>query len=415
MVTLVQELRYGLRQLRRSPGFAITVLLTVALGIAATTVVFSLVNAVLLRPLPFPEPEQLISLDTLGRPGGTSGPATERMDTSYPNFFDWRNESKSFASMASYASANMVLGADSNSQARRVGGLQVSSDFFDTLGVLPELGRGFKREEELPGSRVVVLSHDTWKMVFGGDKNVVGKPIVLSDETYTVVGVMPAGFYFPINRSDAAFWMTMAHDAEGKTPATQQRGYNQLSVVGRLRPGVTQEQARAEMNTIQQGLAARFADDDKNELAVSVVPELQDVVSGVQTPLRILFCAVACLLVIVCVNIAGLLLSRMSMRRGELAIRTALGATRGQILRQLLVESVMLSVCGGALGVVAASVLLRVSTKLLPAGLPRVDQISMDGRVLGFAVVVSVVTGVLFGVLPAWRASKQGPGDGAGR
>ena len=414
MVTLVQELRYGLRQLRRSPGFAITVLLTVALGIAATTVVFSLVNAVLLRPLPFPEPERLISLDTLGRPGGTSEPATERMDTSYPNFFDWRNESKSFASMASYASANMVLGADSNSQARRVGGLQVSSDFFDTLGVLPELGRGFKREEELPGSRVVVLSHDTWKMVFGGDKNVVGKPIVLSDETYTVVGVMPAGFYFPINRSDAAFWMTMAHDAEGKTPATQQRGYNQLSVVGRLRPGVTQEQARAEMNTIQQGLAARFADDDKNELAVSVVPELQDVVSGVQTPLRILFCAVACLLVIVCVNIAGLLLSRMSMRRGELAIRTALGATRGQILRQLLVESVMLSVCGGALGVVAASVLLRVSTKLLPAGLPRVDQISMDGRVLGFAVVVSVVTGVLFGVLPAWRASKQDPATALG-
>ena len=254
MVTLVQELRYGLRQLRRSPGFAITVLLTVALGIAATTVVFSLVNAVLLRPLPFPEPERLISLDTLGRPGGTSGPATERMDTSYPNFFDWRNESKSFASMASYASANMVLGADSNSQARRVGGLQVSSDFFDTLGVLPELGRGFKREEELPGSRVVVLSHDTWKMVFGGDNNVVGKPIVLSDETYTVVGVMPAGFYFPINRSDAAFWMTMAHDAEGKTPATQQRGYNQLSVVGRLRPGVTQEQARAEMNTVSRGL-----------------------------------------------------------------------------------------------------------------------------------------------------------------
>ena len=414
MVTLVQELRYGLRQLRRSPGFAITVLLTVALGIAATTVVFSLVNAVLLRPLPFPEPERLISLDTLGRPGGTSGPATERMDTSYPNFFDWRNESKSFASMASYASANMVLGADSNSQARRVGGLQVSSDFFDTLGVLPELGRGFKREEELAGSRVVVLSHDTWKMVFGGDKNVVGKPIVLSDETYTVVGVMPAGFYFPINRSDAAFWMTMAHDAEGKIPATQQRGYNQLSVVGRLRPGVTQEQARAEMNTIQQGLAARFADDDKNELAVSVVPELQDVVSGVQAPLRILFCAVACLLVIVCVNVAGLLLSRMSMRRGELAIRTALGATRGQILRQLLVESVMLSVCGGALGVVAASVLLRVSTKLLPAGLPRVDQISMDGRVLGFAVAVSVVTGVLFGVLPAWRASKQDPATALG-
>jgi predicted permease len=409
MGTMIQDFRYGMRQLRRTPGFAVTVVLTVALGIAATTVVFSLVNAVLLRPLPFPEPDRLISLDTLGRPGGTSGPATMRMDTSYPNFFDWRSENKSFASMASYTTGGMVLGADSNSQARRVAGVQVSSDFFSTLGVSPELGRGFKREEELPGSRVAVLSHDTWKTVFGGDKSVVGKQIVLSDESYTVVGVMPKGFYFPVDHADAAFWISMARDAEGDHPSTTQRGYNQLSVVGRLRPGVTLEQARAEMNTIQQGVAARYADDDKNEFAVNVIPELQDVVSDVQTPLRILFCAVAFLLLIICVNVAGLLLSRTSMRRAEFAIRTALGATRGQVLRQLLMESVTLSMCGGVLGVAAAVGLLRVTSRLLPAELPRVDQVSMDGRVLGFAILISVVTGVLFGVLPAWRASKQDP------
>ena len=414
MLALVQDFRYGLRQLRRSPGFAMTVVLTVALGIAATTVVFSLVNAVLLRPLPFPEPARLISLDTLGRPGGTSGPPTMRMDTSYPNFFDWRNESKSFASMASYTMGGMVLGADSNNQARRVAGVQVSSGFFETVGVSPELGRGFKREEELPGSRVVVLSHDTWETMFGGNESAVGKQIVLNDESYTVVGVMPKGFYFPIDHADAAFWISMARDAEGKNPPTTQRGYNQLSVIGRLRPGVTVEQARAEMNTIQQGLAVRYADNNKNEFAVSVVPELQDLVSNVETPLRILFCAVACLLLIVCVNVAGLLLSRMNVRRGELAIRAALGATRSQMLRQLLIESVMLSVCGGGLGVACAVGLLRVASRLLPAGLPRVDQISMDARVLGFAIVISVLTGVLFGVLPAWRASKQDPATALG-
>ena len=268
----------------------------------------------------------------LGRPGGTSGPPTMRMDTSYPNFFDWRNESKSFASMASYTTGGMVLGADSNSQARRVAGVQVSSGFFETVGVSPELGRGFEREEELPGSRVVVLSHDTWETMFGGNESAVGKQIVLSDESYTVVGVMPKGFYFPIDHADAAFWISMARDAEGKNPPTTERGYNQLSVIGRLRPGVTIEQARAEMNTIQQGLAVRYADDVKNEFAVSVVPELQDVVSNVETPLRILFCAVACLLLIVCVNVAGLLLSRMNMRRGELAIRAALGASRRRLV-----------------------------------------------------------------------------------
>ena len=414
MLALVQDFRYGLRQLRRSPGFAITVVLTVALGIAATTVVFSLVNAVLLRPLPFPEPARLISLDTLGRPGGTSGPPTMRMDTSYPNFFDWRTESQSFASMASYTTGGMVLGADSNSQARRVAGVQVSSGFFEAVGVSPELGRGFKREEELPGSRVVVLSHDTWETMFGGDKSAVGKQIVLSDESYTVVGVMPKGFYFPIDHADAAFWISMARDAEGNNPPTTERGYNQLSVIGRLRPGVTVEQARAEMNTIQQRLAVRYADNDKNEFAVSVVPELQDVVSDVEAPLRILFCAVACLLLIVCVNVAGLLLSRTNKRRGELAIRAALGATRSQILRQLLVESVMLSVCGGGLGVACAVGLLPVASRLLPAGLPRVDQIAIDGRVLGFALVISVLTGVLFGVLPALRASKQDPATALG-
>ena len=414
MLSLIHEVRVTARQLRKSTGFAATVILTLALGITATTVIFSLVDAVLLRPLPLPEPDRLISLDTLERPAGTSGAATIRNDTSYPNFFDWRRQNKSFSSMASYTTGGLVLGADANGPARRLGAVQVSSDFFTTLGVAPELGRGFTRSEELPGTRTVVLSHNIWQTEFAGDRNILGKTIVLSDMNYTVIGVMPAGFAFPVSNADEAFWISMARDAEGKNPSSGQRGYNQLSVVGRLRPGVTLAQAKAEMDSIQRGLAAQYPDDDQNLTAVSVVPQLQDIVSDVRTPLSILFAAVCSLLLIVCANIAGLLLTRINQRRGELAIRSALGASRLQILRQLLIESVLLSLSGGALGICATAVLLRVLSRILPANLPRVHQIALSGPVLLFAIGISVVTGLLFGVLPAWRASLQDPAKALG-
>lgn len=414
MFEWINELRIVVRQLRKTPAFALTVLVTLGLGITAMTVIFSLVDAVLLRPLPLPEPDRLMTLGTLQRPAGSTGAATIDDESSYPNFFDWRSQNKSFSSMASYTTGGVVLGADSAGPARRVPMAEVSSDFFTTLGVAPELGRGFLRAEELPGSRAVVVSHETWKNTFGGDRNIVGKTIVLSDVNYTVIGVMPKGFAFPITNNETAFWMNIGHEAEGQNPSTRQRGYNQLSVVARLRPGVTVAQAKAEMDAIQQGLAVRYADEDANELAVSVIPVLADLVSDVQTPLRILFGSVCCLLLIVCANVAGLLLTRTSQRRGELAIRAALGASRLQILRQLMLESMLLSVGGGVLGVAATMVLLKAAPSLLPANLPRVNQIALNGEVMAFAVGVSIVTGLLFGVLPAWRASRQDPAQALG-
>ncbi len=406
---LAFELRFALRQLRKSPGFAATVVGTLALGITAATVLFSVVDAVLLRPLPLPEPDRLIALDTLERVHGSTGPSTSPNETSYPNFFDWRSENKSFSSMASYTTNGLTLGGQRGTPARRINGAEVSSDFFSTLGVAPALGRGFIRSEELPGSRSVVLSHSIWQTEFAADPNIVGKTITLSDSTYAIIGVMPPGFAFPIVNNDIALWTTFATEAEGKSPSTQQRGWNQLSVVARLRPGVSLAQAKAEMDTLQQSLAARFPDEDKNETNVSAVPVLQNLVSEEETPLRILFAAVCCLLLIVCANVAGLLLTRASRRRGELALRSALGATRLQLLRHLLLESTLLSLGGGLIGIAATSLILRILPGFLPADLPRVHEVALNTPVLAFALALSLLTGFLFGVLPSWLASKQDP------
>lgn len=290
-----QQSRLAVRQLRMSPGFTATVLLTLAIGMTAATVIFSLVDAVLLRPLALPEPDRLISLDTLEQVDhaarsvhGGQG-ATVRNDTSYPNFFDWRNLNKSFSSMAAYTTGGLVLGADTNGPARRLDAAEVSSEFFKTLGVMPEMGRDFTRVDELPGSRTVVLSHDVWKNNFSSDAHMLGRSVVLSDESYTVIGVMPAGFAFPVSNIDTSFWINDGKDAEGKNASMQQRGYNQLSVVGRLRPGVTVAQAKAEMDAIQSGLAARYADDDAKETAVSVIPQLDDLVAALSPPRQPIF------------------------------------------------------------------------------------------------------------------------------
>jgi putative ABC transport system permease protein len=417
MLDLLHEFRFALRQLRKSPGFAMTVLLALGLGITSTTVIFSLVNAVLLNPLPLPEPDRLVSLTTLehiDRDDSSHGIGLVRNDTSYPNFFDWRSQNKTFSSMASYSTGGLVLGADRNGPARRVTAAAVSADFFTTVGVAPELGRGFTRQEELPGAHVAVLSHATWQNEFNGDRAILGKTIVLSERVYTVVGVMPQGFNFPVANSDYAVWTTFSNDAEGPHPSTQQRGYNQLDIVGRLRPGVTLAQAQADMNSIQHGLSVRYADEDAQEPEVGLTPELQEITADVQTPLHLLFAAVCCLLMIVCANVAGLLLTRASKRRSELALRSALGATRLQILRQLLAESMLLSVGGGLAGLAATTILLKILPSVLPANLPRMHQIALNGQVMAFAIVVSLLTGLVFGVLPAWRASKQDPAKALG-
>ncbi len=408
MFTVWQDVRFAARQLRKSMGFTVMATLTLALGIGAATAVFSLVDAVLLRPLNFPQPERIVALDTLERERGvTSGPATLPSDTSYPNFFDWRDRAKSFDAMASYqgVSFNLAMGGG---PARWLGGMNVSAEFFRVLAVTPALGRGFTRAEEQAGNRSVIISQSLWQSAFHSDPGVLGRSVRLNDESYYVVGVLPAGFQFP-GYVEAAIWITPGNQMEGKNPSGKQRGWNQLDVIGRLAPGVSLEQARAEMQTIQQGLAARFPDEDKSETSVSVKPELEDLVGDVERPLHILFAAVCLLLLIACANVAGLLLTRTASRRSELAVRAALGASRVEIVRQLLIESLTLSSLGGALGLALAAFALRLAPRFLPSQLPRLNEIALDAHVYLFALAASLLTGVLFGVLPAWRMSKLDP------
>ena len=406
MYTLMQDIRFAFRQLRKSLGFTVMATLTLGLGIGAATAVFSLVDAVLLRPLPFPEPQRIVALATIEHaPGG--GPATLPNDTSYPNFFDWRAQAKSFESMASWQGNSFTLGL-ANTTARRIDATVVSSDFFRVLGVTPSIGRDFLRSEEQAGNRSVIISHGLWQSAFNSSNAALGKTIQLSDETYTIVGVMPAAFQFP-NAPDASVWVTPALTQEGKNPSGQQRGWNQLEVIARLAPGVSIQQARAEMEPIQLALAKQYPEEDLKETGVSVKPELQDLVGDVQGPLNILFAAVFALLLIACANVAGLLLTRTSARRSELALRAALGATRGQIVRQLLIESLTISLLGGAFGFALAAMALRLAPQVLPSDLPRLNELALNARILLFSLAASFLTGILFGVFPAWRSSRLDP------
>ena len=407
MHAILQDLRFALRQLRKSPGFTLMSVLTLALGIGATTAVFSLVDTVLLHPLPFAQPDRLVALNTLEQQHAGNGPASLPADTSYPNFFDWRDRAHSFQSMASYQGGSFTLGL-ANAPARRIDGMTVSADFFHVLGIDPALGRTFTRSEEQAGNRSVVISHSLWQTAFNANPSVIGQTLHLSEETFTIVGVMPATFQFP-NAPDAQAFITPALNMEGKNPSGKQRGWNQVSVLARLAPGVDITQARAEMQTIQRSLAAQYPDDDAKETAVSVVPELQDVVGDIQRPLHILFASVSFLLLIACANVAGLLLTRTAARRAELALRSALGATRPQIVRQLLLESLTLSFLGGLGGFLLAALALRLSPSFLPDDLPRIHELSLNPRVLLFALAASLLTGLLFGVFPAWRSARLDP------
>jgi putative ABC transport system permease protein len=408
MQDLISHLRFALRQLRRNPGFSITAVLTLAIGIGATTAIFSIFYAVLLRPLPFPDPDNLAAVHVLTFPAGSSANAIGTPESvSYPDFFDWRAQNHSFESLASYHDLN--ASANPNGTARMIAGVAVSSDFFHVLGMAPAMGRAFSREEEKPGNRSVVISHEFWVSDFNASPNILGQTVKLFDDQYTVVGVMPASFSFPIETPSPSFWITSARDADGKDPATGQRGWMQLDTIGRLKPGATMAQAQAEMTTIQAGLAKRYPEDDLNNHAAQVIREAETVTGDVRPALRILLSAVAALLLISCANVAGLLLARGSARQSELAVRAALGARRREIVLQLLAESLLLSLMGGAAGIALAVVILRGLLHLVPAGIPRVGEASIDGAVLAFTLCVSLLTGVLFGLLPAHRLSRLDP------
>jgi predicted permease len=394
--------RFSFRQLRKSPSFAIAAVVTLALGIGATTAIFSLVNAVLLKPLPFPQPDRLMRITQEDHSSGAAVPES----LSYPDYFDWRAQNRSLSGMASYTGANMTL--TGIGQAQQLGAYVVSSNFFQVLGVRPVLGRDFRWDEERPGNRALMLSHELWQLRFGGQREIVGQQVTLDGERYTVAGVMPEGFHFP-TESGVEAWISMAHDEEGVSPATKHRGQDELEVIGRLRPGVTREQARADLSGIARGLAAQYSDTNKWYTTAAVTPQLEFEVGNTRPALEVLFGAVALVLLIACVNVAGLLLVRSSRRSGEIALRGALGASRSEIVWQLLTESVVLSMISGLAGVALASGALKELAVLFPKALPRLGDVSIDVPVLAFAIAVSVLTGVLFGVVPALRISQLAP------
>jgi predicted permease len=417
----IQDFRYGLRTLRNSPGFTIVAVITLALGIGANTAIFSIVNAVLLKPLPFPEPDRLMYVNSGRSPN--AGPA-QPFAISYPDFFDWRSTAKSFTAIASYHGDSFTLtGLD---EPLHVNGYTVSGDFFSVLGTPSLLGRGFTREEEKPGTRVVVLSHQLWQSAFHGDRSIVGRAITMDKQSYTVIGVMPASFAFPLDNDPPLLWRTLAPDMETTDPnepsIASQRGAHFLRAIARLKPGVSAQTAREEMNVITRNLAAQYPDTNKKFSTAIVITELEHLVGDSRTRLMILLAAVVVVLLIACVNVANLLLVRASKRNREIAVRAALGAKRGHIIRQMLVESMVLGLGGALFGIPLALWALKLFIHLNADKLPRMAAAGLDGTVLVFTACIALFTSVVFGLAPALRASspnlsefmKEGRGTTAG-
>jgi len=398
--SLWADLKYAIRQLRKNPGYASTAILILALGIGATAGVFSLVDAVLLRPLPFPEPNRLLWISQQDH--SLPGMATESL--SYPDYFDWREQNRTFSGLASYVGGGATLQTTGESQ--RLDSQTVSSNFFTVLGVAPILGRNFEWNGEKPANRAVMLSYSLWQSQFGSARDVVGSSIHIDGHNYTVAGVMPNGFQFPIGNPAPALWKSLADSADGKSPMTEQRGFDALGVIGRLKPGVSEDQARADLSLIARNLARQYPDTNKQYYSALVKPELEHLTGDVRPAMRLLFGAVTLVLLLVCANVAGLLLARGSSRTGEFAVRTAIGAGRSAIIRQVLVESITLFLCGGMAGLALASGLVHATLKLMPVEIPRIQTATLDARAVVFVLIVSSLTGLLFGAFPAWRMSR---------
>jgi putative ABC transport system permease protein len=393
MDTVFQDVRYGFRMLRKNPVFTVVATLTLALGIGANTAIFSVVNAVLFRPLPFAEPDRVVAVFE-------SNPAKgfDRFSASPPNFMDWRDQNHVFSGMAAYVPNPMAL--TGRGEAARLKTVLATPDLFPVLGVSPFLGRAFATEEGQRGhDHVAVLSHRLWQERFGGDRSVIGQTIRLDGENYEIVGVMPAEFQFPISVAD--LWVPLSFRENVAT----QRGAHYLGVVARMKPGVSVAQASEELKRIHAGLAAAYPDKDKGWTAFANDYRTA-VVGNVRPALLILLGAVALVVLIACTNIANLLLARAGDRDREVAIRTALGAAPGRLIRQLLTESLLLSLLGAAAGLVVAYWAIAVILAYGPQDIPRIHSVQVDAHVLEFTAALAVVTGLIFGLLPAWRASK---------
>jgi predicted permease len=393
MNALFQDVRFALRMLAKSPGFTAVAVLTLAVGIGANTSLFSVVNGVLLNPLPYPHPERLVAIYE-------KNAGQNRAPISYLNFLDWQRTAQTFSSMAIYRHEDYNL--TGGAQAERVNGFMVSAGFFSTLGVRPLLGRDFTPSEDRLGAPPVALLSDAfWHRRYGGSLAILGHSIDLSGTNYTVIGIVPPGFSFYGTPHDAYTLIGQWSDSSLRDRRVDMSAY----AVGRLKPGVSLGEARAEMDAIARHLALAYPQADR-DVGIAMLPMKENMVGNVRPILMVLLAAVGFVLLIACANVASLLLARSMRRSGEFAMRAALGAGRGRIVRQLLTESLVVAGFGGLLGCLLALAGTRTILRLLPAALPRSSEVSLDARVLLFTLGVSLLGGILFGLVPALRSSR---------
>jgi predicted permease len=397
METLIQDFKYAVRVLAKSPGFVVIAVLTLALGIGANTALFSVVNGVLLRPLPYPRPSELVVISETTQ-------NFESSSISYPNFLDWQRTNSSFASIAAYKEDDYSITGAGEAERVRVG--MVSKGFFEILGVSPVQGRTFTADDDRLGSApVAMISAGLWQRKFGSAPDIIGKRITMNGEGYTVIGIVPARFLLESTNFNSAKDVFLPIGAF-KDPLFQRRDVHEgTRAIGRLKPGVTLGAAHADMSQIASNLALEYPDSDKGA-GISLVPLKKDVVGDVQPFLLVLLGAVGFVLLIACVNVANLQLARATTRSREFAIRAALGASQSRVIRQLLTESVLLGLGGGALGLLLAAWGTQAALKVLPETLPRAQDVGVDGRVLIFTLVASILAGVLFGLAPALKISR---------
>src|SRR5229473_717888 len=395
MSHFLQDLRYAFRMLAKSPGFTLVAVLTLALGIGANTAIFSVVNAVLLRPLPYPEPNHLVFL-------GEWSEQIPEMSISMANFNDWRNQNKVFESMVAYQNDNVVLTGKGEPERLRL--RRITAGFFPTLRVKPILGRELTPDDDKVGAaRVVLLGEGFWERRFGHDPNIIGQQFNLDAETYAVVGVLPAQLHGSLRQTDIFTSLWRLEDQLGGE--TNRGNHPGIYAYARLKPGITVDQARGEMKGIAQHIDELHPDSNGKD-SITLKPLLDAIVEDVRTPLLVLTGAVGFVLLIACANIANLLLARATERHRELAVRVALGATRGRLIRQVLTESVLLSIAGGILGLFLAVWVTAALVHATPAGVPRMNEVSADGWVLSFTLGLSILTGIVFGIFPALQASR---------